>query len=116
MDCIQDTSKTHTGSDGNLHVQARTNDDEPEMEDRRMVSGEEATLPGDTAIYDGIMGQGDSNRDNADTDAGHQEDTPGGTQRNDHAGNQNTDAVETTEPSHPRTSNEDTESRQEQTN
>ena len=71
-----------------------------------MVSNKEPALQDTAAVDDGIMAQQNPNHDNADTDARHPNDTPGGTQGNAHTAYGTTDAMGTATPSHPRTTSQ----------
>ena len=50
-------AKTPGWENRNIYVQTHKNDDEPAMEDRRMVSRREPTLQETAAVEDGIMAQ-----------------------------------------------------------
>ena len=53
---------------GIIHVPAYPNDDEPQMERRRMVPGEKSTLRKDTATDNSIMARQNASNDNANAD------------------------------------------------
>ena len=70
-----------------------------------MVPRKVPTLQETAAVEVGIADQPKTNHDNADADERRPNDTPEGMRGNAHAANETTEAMETTNPIHPRTIN-----------
>ena len=99
-------TETPTRSIRNIYVPSHKSHDETATGDRCVVPRREPILQETAEVDDGITSQRNTNRDNADTDARHPSDTPGGMQGYEHAAIETTEAMETTKPSRPRTINQ----------